>query len=107
MTSQTYMEPTLLTTLSTSAISLTTNHQVSEMNKNIDNKFHHIREVVLRCVRQLQHIRNYSQDADILTKALPRHAMENTIHLLSMKLISTWRGTGFPENYDRNVLGLQ
>lgn len=78
------LHPTNLITDSTSAISMTNKRQVSERNKHIEIKVHHIRELVTRRILVLRHVRTYEQAADLLTKSLPAPAMKGLFPLINM-----------------------
>lgn len=66
------MPPTTMMTDNTASISLATNPQVSERNKHIEIKVHHIRDLLRRDIISLSHIATTEQLADILTKPLAR-----------------------------------
>ena len=70
---------------STAAISLATKDQVSERNKHVEIKVHHVRDLIRAGVIKLQHISTDHQPADVLKKILPRAKIEHLTHLIGMR----------------------
>ena len=59
-----------------SSIKLSENSVFHDWSKHIDIWYHHLRYCVLRQIMLLDYIPTEDQDADILTKALPRCKFE-------------------------------
>ena len=72
-----------------SAIQLANNPGTHARSKHIDIKYHFIREKVYERVLQLSYVRSELQDADFLTKPLPRDAHDRNCARTRLVLTST------------------
>lgn len=82
------MEPNIPTTEiitdSTAVISLVTKPSVSERNKHIDLKAHHIKELNANKIIYMTHTSTFKMPADILTKPVARFVLENFLPYFNM-----------------------
>ena len=69
---------------SSSAISLATRDQVSERNKHIELKVHHVRELIKNGTLFLAHIPTTQQPADILTKPLGKDRIDYLLNIIGI-----------------------
>lgn len=76
--------PSIIFSDSTAAMAIANKPQVSERNKHIELKVHHIRDLISRGVVSLQHINTQNQIADILTKPSNGENTEHLCRLLNM-----------------------
>lgn len=82
--SESDIAPTVIYTDSTAAISLATRPQVSERNKHIEIKAHHIKDLMEKGVVILKHIRTINQPADLLTKSVSEATLNRLLTFLNM-----------------------
>lgn len=78
------MPQTTLHTDSTAAISLVSRPQVSERNKNTEIKAHHFKDLISQGTILLEYISSIKQPADLLTKILSEHTLQELLPLFTM-----------------------
>lgn len=78
------LEPTILNTDSTCAMSLVTKPKITERNKHIEIKAHHIKELVSNKIIKLHHTSTYNQPADILTKPVQEFVLSRLLPFFHM-----------------------
>ena len=71
-----HMDPKVIYCDNQSCIKLSENPVFHDGSNHIDIWYHHLRDCVLRWIMLLDYIPTEEQDADILTKALPRCKFE-------------------------------
>eukprot|EP00253_Pinus_taeda_P036377 PITA_36377 len=71
-----HLDPTVIYCDDQSCIKLSANAIFHDRSKNIDIRYHHIRDCVQRRIMLLSYIPTKDQDADILTKALTKRKFE-------------------------------
>ena len=66
------MDPTLIYCDNQSCIKIYENPVFHDRSKHIDIRYHHLRDYVVKRIMMLQYVLTEEQDANILTKALPK-----------------------------------
>ena len=96
------MDPTVIHCDNQSCIKLSVNPVFHDRSKNINIRYHHLRDCVQRRIMLLQYIPMEDQDADIMTKHLQR-ANSNTIEAGSGQLIIPFLLRGSVEIQQENA----
>ena len=78
------MGPITVVIDSTAAIALAENLHISNRNKHISLKHHHVRELVAMCIILLLHILSSNQPADMLTKSLGAAILYRMVQISSL-----------------------
>jgi len=79
------MDPTMIYCDNQSCIKLSENLFFHDQSKNIDIRYHHLKDCVLRKTMLLEYVPMEEKDADILTKALSRCKFE--FHTNGIKVV--------------------
>lgn len=84
ITDEPKLPATVINTDSSSGLSLATKQVVSERNKHIDIKIHHVKDLIRDNIIIVNLIRTYEQPADLLTKIVSYFVLQKLLVLLNM-----------------------